>query len=246
MQVKQVMIGLEQRTRSKRLAMELDNFSSGSRKRLDHYRSSRSFNAVLPGRAADSESLLRRDVSRLLLQAKKKVIEEPFESRLLEANQEFASLLQEASALPNCALPSQRRSISEILMRAVRCAAKQYMLLAEMGDLALVDELTGLYNRRGFMAIAERQLKVGRRSGRGMLLFFIDVDRLKQINDSFGHAEGDRVLKHITEALQKTFRDSDVIARMGGDEFVVLAIEASDFCEGTIRARLCKYFKSIV
>src|SRR5229473_2893406 len=78
MQVKQVMIGLEQRTRSKRLAMELDNFSSGSRKRLDHYRSSRSFNAVLPGRAADSESLLRSDVPRLLFQAKKEVIDEPF------------------------------------------------------------------------------------------------------------------------------------------------------------------------
>src|SRR5713226_10469939 len=226
--------------------MELDDLSSGSRKRLDRYGSNRPLDATLPGRTADSELLLRNEVSQLLFRTEKEVIDDPFESRLLEANQEFASLLQEASALPDCALPSQRRSISEILMRAVRCAAKQYMLLAEMGDLALVDELTGLYNRRGFMAIAERQLKVGRRSGKGMLLFFIDVDDLKQINDSYGHAEGDRVLKHITEALEKTFRDSDVIARMGGDEFVVLAIEASDFSEGTIRARLCKYFKSIV
>ncbi len=245
MQVKQVMIGLEQRTRSKRLAMELDNFSSGSRKRLDHYRSSRSFNAVLPGRAADSESLLRSDVPRLLFQAKKEVIDEPFESRLLEANQEFASLLQEASALPNCGLPSQRRSISEIMMRAVRCAAKQYMLLAEMGDLALVDELTGLYNRRGFMAIAERQLKVGRRSGKGMLLFFIDVDDLKQINDSYGHSEGGKALRRTAQALEMTFRDSDVIARIAGDEFAVLAIEAADHSEATIRARLCEDLKSI-
>jgi diguanylate cyclase (GGDEF)-like protein len=225
--------------------MELDNSSDCSRKRLDHYRSSRSFNAVLSGRAADSESLLRSDVSRLLFQAKKEVIDEPFESRLLEANQEFASLLQEASALPNCALPSQWRSISEILMRAVRCAAKQYMLLAELGDLALVDELTGLYNRRGFTAIAERQLKVGRRSGKGMLLFFIDVDDLKQINDSHGHSEGDQALRRTAQALQMTFRDSDVIARIAGDEFAVLAIEAADHSEATIRARLCEDLKSI-
>ena len=225
--------------------MELDNFSSGSRKRLDLNRSSRPFDVALPGLPADSESLLRRDVSRLLLQAKKKVIEEPFESRLLEANQEFASLLQEASALPDCALPSQRRSISEILMRAVRCAAKQYMLLAELGDLALVDELTGLYNRRGFMAIAERQLKVGRRSGKGMLLFFMDVDDLKQINDSHGHSEGDQALRRTAQALEITFRDSDVIARIAGDEFAVLAIEAADHSEATIRARLCEDLKSI-
>ena len=225
--------------------MELDNFSSGSRKRLDLNRSSRPFDVALPGLPADSESLLRRDVSRLLLQAKKEVLDEPFESRLSEANREFASLLQETSTLPNSALPNQRRSISEILMRAVRCAAKQYMLLAELGDLALVDELTGLYNRRGFMAIAERQLKVGRRSGKGMLLFFMDVDDLKQINDSHGHSEGDQALRRTAQALEITFRDSDVIARIAGDEFAVLAIEAADHSEATIRARLCEDLKSI-
>ncbi len=225
--------------------VELDNFSSCSRKRPDHFRSSRPFDATPPGWSADSESLLRRDVSRLLFRAKKEGIDEPFESRLLEANEEFASLLQEASALPNGAISSQRPSISEILICAVRCAAKQYILLAELGDLALVDELTGLYNRRGFMAIAERQLKVGRRSGKGMLLFFIDVDDLKQINDSYGHSEGDQALKRTAQALEMTFRDSDVIARIAGDEFAVLAIEAADHSEAAIRARLCGDLKSI-
>ena len=225
--------------------MELDDLSSGSRKRLDRYGSNRPLDATLPGRTAESELLLRSEVSQLLFRTQKEVLDEPFESRLLEANQEFASLLQEASTLPNSALPSQKRSISEILMRAVRCAAKQYMLLAELGDLALVDELTGLYNRRGFMAIAERQLKVGRRSGKGMLLFFIDVDDLKQINDSHGHSEGDQALRRTAQALEITFRDSDVIARIAGDEFAVLAIEAADHSEATIRARLCEDLKSI-
>lgn len=95
------------------------------------------------------------------------------------------------------------------------------------------------------MALAERQLKVGRRSGRGMLLFVMDVDRLKQINDSFGHFEGDRALKRTADALEETFRDSDVAARLGGDEFAVLAIEASGHSEAIIKTRLFERLKSI-
>jgi diguanylate cyclase (GGDEF)-like protein len=140
---------------------------------------------------------------------------------------------------------TRSQQVSELLMRAVRCAAKQYMLQAELGSLALTDELTGLYNRRGFMAVAERQLKLGRRSGRGMLLFVLDVDRLKHINDSFGHSEGDRALKRAADVLEETFRDSDVVARLGGDEFAVLAIEASGHSEATIKTRLFECLKSI-
>src|SRR2546426_411655 len=223
-------------------------FSSWRRKRGTSFKSENDpSNVAMLNIAVDSRSLFRRSAPRLLPRRDALVFDKVFQALLAEANRELASLLQEVSAVPDDTplRGTQSRRFNELLMRAVRCATKQYMLQAELGNLALTDELTGLYNRRGFMAIAERQLKLGRRSGRGMLLFFIDVDRLKQINDSFGHAEGDRVLKHITEALEKTFRDSDVIARMGGDEFVVLAIEASDFSEGTIRARLCKYFKSI-
>jgi diguanylate cyclase (GGDEF)-like protein len=119
------------------------------------------------------------------------------------------------------------------------------MLQAELGNLALTDELTGLYNRCGFMALAERQLKLGHRSGRGMLLFVVDVDRLKQINDSFGHLEGDRALKRTADVLEETFRDSDVVARLGGDEFAVLAIDASGHSEATIKTRFLECLKAI-
>jgi diguanylate cyclase (GGDEF)-like protein len=139
----------------------------------------------------------------------------------------------------------QTGRMKKLMMRAVHCAAKQYMLQAELGNLALTDELTGLCNRRGFMAIAERQLKIGHRTGRGMLLFFLDIDGMKQINDSFGHGEGDLTLKRTAKALKLTFRDSDVIARLGGDEFAVLAIEASDNSEAAIRARLSEDLKSV-
>ncbi len=140
---------------------------------------------------------------------------------------------------------SRSQQVSELLIRAVRCAAKQYTLQAELGNLALTDELTGLYNRRGFTALAERQLKLGHRSGRGMLLFMMDVDHLKQINDSFGHLEGDCALQRMADVLEETFRDSDVVARLGGDEFAVLAIEAAGHCEATIKARLFELLKSI-
>lgn len=89
--------------------------------------------------------------------------------------------------------------------------------------LSLVDELTGLYNRRGFMAFAEQHLNAVHRSEKGVALVYADLDELKQINDSFGHQEGDRALIKAAELLKQTFRSSDVLARLGGDEFTVLA-----------------------
>jgi len=197
--------------------------------------------------AVDSQRLFRRGVRRLLPRGENERIDDVFQALLSEANRELASLLRDVRTESHGTLPGDTRNqpVSELLMRAVRCAAKQYMLQAELGNLALTDELTGLYNRRGFMALAERQLKIGRRSGRGMLLFMMDVDRLKQINDSFGHLEGDRALKRTAEVLEETFRDSDVLARLGGDEFAVLAVEASGHSEAKIKTRLFECLKAI-
>jgi len=168
-------------------------------------------------------------------------------SLLSEANRDLAKLLRDVRTESGGTVlgDTRGRQVSDLLMRAVRCAAKQYMLQAELGNLALTDELTGLYNRRGFMAMAERQMRLGRRTGRGMILFMMDLDGLKQINDSFGHFEGDRALKCTAEVLEETFRDSDVIARLGGDEFAVLAIEAAGHSERTIQTRLFDGLQSI-
>ncbi|MEW6129980.1 MAG: sensor domain-containing diguanylate cyclase [Acidobacteriota bacterium] len=88
--------------------------------------------------------------------------------------------------------------------------------------LSLVDELTGLYNRRGFALLAEEELKLMRRAGGNTLIFFADMDRLKLINDNYGHQEGDFAIKKTAEILKQTFREADIVARTGGDEFVVL------------------------
>lgn len=169
-----------------------------------------------------------------------------FQGLLQEANRELASLLRDVHAGQDTDLLDSTggQAIRDLLRRALQCATKQYVLQTELSNLALKDELTALYNRRGFLALAERQLKLARRSGRSLLLFFIDVDGLKGINDLFGHGEGDAALKCTAEALETTFRDSDVIARFGGDEFAVLAIEASGQSEATIRERLTEFLNS--
>ncbi len=220
---------------------------TSSRKHAEHFRSKKyPFDAALLSVTEDSEQL-RRNVSRLIEQGEEIANETIFQTLLSDANRELASLLQDVRKVEEDPLldEGQAGRMKKLLMRAVHCAAKQYMLQAELGNLALTDELTGLCNRRGFMAIAERQLKIGHRTGRGIVLFFMDIDGMKQINDSFGHGEGDRALKRMAKALKMTFRDSDVIARLGGDEFAVLAIEASDKSETAIRARLAEDLKSV-
>lgn len=91
-------------------------------------------------------------------------------------------------------------------------------------ESSLVDELTGLHNRRGFFALAGHQMKTSRRpGGPGLALLFIDLDGLKNVNDTRGHAAGDELLRDAGRFLRRTFRESDIVARLGGDEFVVLA-----------------------
>ena len=104
--------------------------------------------------------------------------------------------------------------------------------------LAVTDELTGLHNRRGFTAIAEQQLKLARRSHAPLHIGFIDMDGMKAINDQFGHAVGDEALKETAALLRASFRDSDLLARVGGDEFLVLAVGADDKTMERVQERL--------
>jgi diguanylate cyclase (GGDEF)-like protein len=94
----------------------------------------------------------------------------------------------------------------------------------ELERLSVTDELTGLHNRRGFYRLAHRALAGKRR----FLLVYIDVDGLKRVNDQHGHAAGDTMLRGIASALRKSFRQSDVVARIGGDEFCVLVPDPID------------------
>ena len=117
---------------------------------------------------------------------------------------------------------------------------EQKRLEEELRALSLSDELTGLSNRRGFITLADQQLKTAVRLGRKAILFSTDLDRLKEINDGYGHKEGDRALKAAAGILRESFRETDIIARIGGDEFVALLVEHPDFKAGVLKQRLLK------
>jgi len=127
---------------------------------------------------------------------------------------------------------------SDLFLRSIRYAVERHRLTSALRSLSLIDDLTGLYNRRGFSELGEQQLRVARRTGRAVLLVFLDVDDLKTINDTQGHRVGDQALVRVADILRETFRQSDIIARIGGDEFAVMALEASEDNEGQLLKRL--------
>ncbi len=110
-----------------------------------------------------------------------------------------------------------------ILSRSLLYAVERHRVQSQLKTLSVQDALTGLYNRRGFLSMAEQHLKTAARESRAMALFYADLDGMKQINDRFGHHEGDWALIKAAEVLRATFREADVLARLGGDEFTVLA-----------------------
>jgi diguanylate cyclase (GGDEF)-like protein/PAS domain S-box-containing protein len=108
----------------------------------------------------------------------------------------------------------------------------------ELKGLSLKDDLTGLSNRREFFTLGQQHMKVAKRLRKGMFLLYIDVDQLKKTNDSYGHPAGDRVLTSVAAMLRETLRESEIIARIGGDEFAVLAMSSKKGGEKNLRSRL--------
>jgi len=111
---------------------------------------------------------------------------------------------------------------------------------AQLRSLAVTDPLTGLYNRRGFLLLAEHQWELTLRKKTSLLLFYIDVDQFKVINDSLGHKEGDLALQAVAAMLRECFRKSDIIGRLGGDEFAVTAVDAPLHARAILEERLTR------
>jgi diguanylate cyclase (GGDEF)-like protein len=131
----------------------------------------------------------------------------------------------------------------ERLARALRHAIERNRLHAALLDLALVDDLTGLYNRRGFLNLATRDLRAARRSDETLLVSFADLDDLKHVNDTAGHAVGDRALRDTAAILRQTFRESDLVARIGGDEYAVLVRHAEPESGDVLADRLKRHVR---
>lgn len=137
----------------------------------------------------------------------------------------FESLFTEISCtLKLSTLIKTQEQIEARLRNALRELEEYNELLSKMSK---TDELTGLYNRRGFLAMAHHSMELAARMSKNGVLFYADLDGLKSINDQYGHEEGDHAIIQTAGILRNTFRNADIIARLGGDEFVVLTINTS-------------------
>lgn len=124
------------------------------------------------------------------------------------------------------------------LMRAINYAIERQKTVLHLHNMSFMDELTGLSNRRGFMIQADKLLKLGKRDTGMFTIFFIDLDGMKYINDTFGHAEGDKALIDMADIMQHCFREADVISRLGGDEFAAAILMESEEMAEPIKKRL--------
>ena len=108
----------------------------------------------------------------------------------------------------------------------------------ELRALSLSDELTGLHNRRGFFTLVEQELRIANRFDRDAILYLVDMDELKVINDTHGHPAGDQAIRDTADILRRSFRESDILARLGGDEFVIFMMEHSEVDPTVLSHRL--------
>ena len=138
--------------------------------------------------------------------------------------------------------PDNPIDMYETLRLSISTSVRGALLLEQVEKQSTTDSLTGLYNRRGFVSFSLARLKHLRRSITPHSLFFIDMDGLKHINDTFGHKEGDKAITICAQLLRETFRESDIIGRMGGDEFTILTSQVDHENIDTITLRLRKAF----
>lgn len=122
---------------------------------------------------------------------------------------------------------NSEEKLKRVLVKLKVSDLERRKVILELQSHSITDDLTGLYNRRGFFAITKEYLKRASRNKTKMFLLFIDMDLLKNINDTFGHHVGDAALIKMAEILKTTFRDSDIKGRMGGDEFAVFPIDSN-------------------
>jgi diguanylate cyclase (GGDEF)-like protein len=132
------------------------------------------------------------------------------------------------------------RLLQEKNQMLTRRLIKSRETASRLEEISLIDDLTGIYNRRGFHSLSRHHLEISKRTGRGMLVCFFDLDHMKSINDVHGHVAGDTILMAAAGVLKKTFRGSDILSRWGGDEFVVMMINADSENMQAIEERICK------
>lgn len=142
---------------------------------------------------------------------------------------------QISSALKSLLLIERQQNVQKQLEQSIEKFKESNTMLSE---ISRSDELTGLYNRRGFLEHAHAAITSKRNRGKRALVVYADMDNLKMINDTYGHDEGDFALREIAAILKDTFRNTDIVARFGGDEFVAFAMMGLDNYEDIMKRRI--------
>lgn len=157
-----------------------------------------------------------------------------------DSSSELDSLLAhvEAFSVSEKSAAADLSKFRDLLLEAAQSIFMRWRVLHQLRTMALTDELTSLYNRRGFLLLGMHYLRLALRNAQPMCLYFADVDRLKIVNDCCGHVQGDALLVACGEVLKMTFRESDIIARIGGDEFAVLAQGGTSESRDAVLSRL--------
>ena len=144
--------------------------------------------------------------------------------------------LQRSNELLERDIAARKVTEQELALKAQELAASN----AVLQNLSQIDDLTGLFNRKVFLALAEHRMKLALRNAGDFSVAFVDLDGLKQINDTLGHETGNRALMELANVLKESFRQSDILGRLGGDEFAVFIGDANESETQRIRLRIQK------
>ncbi len=134
------------------------------------------------------------------------------------------------------------KEVNKLLIAMEKEMDTQKLKQEQLEAMSLKDELTGLHNRHGFMPLAKQYIKTLKRDKSIAYIYYADIDNMKRINDTYGHHEGDSVIKTVSDILQDLYSGSDLIARIGNDEFVILTVGSTESGVELINSRLQKKF----
>ena len=166
-------------------------------------------------------------------------------AKVVGKNYEVTALRKDGTEIPvELSLSSWERRDDIFFTAIIRDITSRRKLEQKLREASFTDDLTGLLNRRGFMALSEKQLQISRRYKRSFSILFLDLNEMKQINDNFGHKSGDQALIELADILKKTFRSSDIISRIGGDEFTVLINEPTPGIDKIITSNFMKNLRT--
>lgn len=199
--------------------------------------------ATLDGLGYSADEMLGRPLTDFFTRSSRASFEQDFPILLQRGShrQDAEIVCKDGSVITvDCLTSAIRDEQGEVtsIVAMQRDITESVKVREELRMLSLADALTGLNNRRGFFHLAEQQLRFANRSKSALLLLYADLDGLKHVNDAFGHKEGDLALIETANVLRETFRESDVIGRVGGDEFAVLAMAAGGTTADRIRSRI--------